>query len=140
MIRVPALRDRVDDTQLLSAVILEEECGRLGRPPVRLSPRSLELLTGYDWPGNVTELRAVVKAGLASAPRRVIRPVDLSAVASLREGACRTSTLEKLERDQIEEALKQTSGNKSLAARLLGIARGTIYRKLDRVEASRRRP
>jgi len=140
VIRVPALRDRVDDTQLLSAAILEEECGRLGRPPVRLSPRSLELLTGYDWPGNVTELRAVVQAGLASAPRRVIRPVDLSAVASLREGAGRTSPLEKLERDQIEEALKKTSGNKSRAARLLGIGRGTIYRKLDRMKTNRRRP
>ncbi len=139
VIRVPALRDRVDDTQLLSAAILEAECGRLGRPPVRLSPRSLELLTSYDWPGNVTELHAVVQAGLASAPRRVIRPADLSGFASLREGAGMTSTLEKLERDQIEEALKKTSGNKSRAARLLGIGRGTIYRKLDRMEASRRR-
>jgi len=139
VIRIPALRERVDDLQVLSAAILEEECGRLERPLARLSPRSLELLTSYDWPGNVTELRAVLQAGLVSAPRRVIRPVDLSGFASLHAATGSTSTLEKLESDQIEEALKKTSGNKSLAARILGIGRGTIYRKLDRMKASRQR-
>jgi len=139
-IRVPALRDRAEDTQLLAAHMLAAECVRLGRRPLRLSPRSLELLAGYDWPGNVSELHAVLKVALGAASRTVIRPKDLAGIPSLGAGNGRTSTLEKLERDQIEEALKKTSGNKSRAARMLGIGRGTIYRKLDRINASRQRP
>ncbi len=140
VLRVPPLRERADDTELLAAHILDAECVRLGRPLMRLSPRSLELLTGHDWPGNVTELRAVLQGAVASAKGRVISPHDLAEFTSLGATPGQVRTLEELERCQIEAALKRTSGNKSRAARLLGIPRSTFYRKIGARKGSQRRP
>ena len=95
------------------------------------------MLESYDWPGNVRELQGVVERAVVLCRRDVIEPDDLP--ASVRAGGETEGThitvqlgtsLDDIERRVIRETLRMTKGNKQLAARLLGIATRTIYRKL----------
>jgi len=136
VIHVPTLRERVEDAELLSAHILQSECRRLRRPLARLSPRSLELLTGHDWPGNVEELQTLLHAAVADAKHRVIMPGDLAALVASRGRAWPLPTMEEVETAQIEAALTRTLGNRARAARMLGIPRSTFYRKVAALKRS----
>lgn len=134
VLTLPRLRDRVEDIPLLASHFLQKVCENLKKPPRRLSPRAMELLTGYAWPGNVRELENVIEHAVIFSPREVIRPKDLTrSVAGLFRDEY-PDTLEDLEKRHIEEILKRTSGNKVHAAKILGIPRSSLYRKLRRFE------
>ena len=127
------LRERVEDIPLLASDFLLRVCEKLKKPARHLSPRSLELLTGYSWPGNVRELENVIEHAVIFSPREVIRPKDLArCVASLFQDE-HPDTLDALEKRHIQAVLKRTSGNKVHAARILGIPRSSLYRKLKRI-------
>ncbi|HEY3176856.1 MAG TPA: sigma-54 dependent transcriptional regulator [Candidatus Polarisedimenticolia bacterium] len=134
VLMLPKLSGRVEDIPLLAAHFLQKACENLRKPPRRLSPRAMELLTGYSWPGNVRELENVIEHAVIFSPREVIRPKDLSrSVAGLlRDG--HPDTLVELEKRHIGEILKRTSGNKVHAARILGIPRSSLYRKIKRFD------
>jgi len=130
---LPRLRERVEDIPLLASQFLQKSCEKRKMPPRQLSPRSLELLTGYSWPGNVRELENVIEHAVIFSPREVIRPKDLArCVANLFQDE-HPDTLDELEKRHIQDILKRTSGNKVHAARLLGIPRSSLYRKLKRI-------
>jgi DNA-binding NtrC family response regulator len=149
-ITVPPLRDRRDDVPLLVAHVLTELAAKGGGPRL-IEPVALEALLAHDWPGNVRELQNVIvrarlacdgsTIGLAHLPlalrqprRRRSSPPAAHALqaATSDEGAGATIiTLRELERRQIKRALRATNGNMSRAARLLGIGRATLYRKLE---------
>jgi len=118
---VPALRARTEDLPDIAAALV---------PGTRLSLAARTLLARYDWPGNVTELHAVVRCAAAAAAGAPIAPDHLP--PALRAAASRPhlSELERAERSAIVEALRSTDGNRSRAAALLGIGRATLYRKL----------
>jgi len=136
-IRVPPLRERPDDLLPLVAHFLEKHGRLLRRPGCTLAPGVIEALRRHAWPGNVRELENVIERGLVMSRDDVIGEDDLP--ESLRGGPARTSedpetsirTLADVERDHIVTAIRRLGGNKAAAARVLGLDRKTLYRKLE---------
>ena len=149
-IHVPPLRDRREEIPHLSTFFLRESSERLGKPGVRLAPETLDLFDGFQWPGNVRQLRnevqravaMVVPGGLITPD--VLSPVFSAAVDRATEVAARvpgrrktlSSAVETLERDLIEGALARSSGNISETARSLGLTRRGLYLKMQRLGVS----
>ena len=121
---VPPLRHREQDLPELVAEMLRA-IGTI-RP---VSPAALRLLGRHDWPGNLAELRDVLRSAVARRPAGPIEAHDLPA-SFASPTARRLSTMEAVERDAIVSALRDAEGNKVRAAESLGISRATLYRKL----------
>jgi two-component system, NtrC family, response regulator AtoC len=139
-ISLPPLRDRKEDIALIARQCLVESVSEHGRVKV-LSPDSLETLYLHRWPGNVRELRNVIeRAVILSGDERTIRPEHLliqrrtAASAPDSAGEIRIprtgKSLAAVEREAILIALRLTNGNRSAAARMLGISRPRLARKL----------
>ncbi len=134
-IRVPPLRERREDILPLARHFGEQLKARLGLPQFVLDSTCLDALQAHDWPGNVRELEnALERAAILSEDGR-IRPEYLpTAIAGPRRRAAGVEgdrTLEAVERDHIESVLEQCGGNRSQAARILGISPTTLWRKLQ---------
>lgn len=123
---LPPLRYRGTDITGLTAELLAELAPNRD---VQLSAGALRMLGRYRWPGNVTQLSQALVEALARRPVGVIEVADLPAYC---QTAPRTSmrVLDGLERDAIVGALRETGGNRVVAAAALGIARSTLYRKI----------
>ena len=139
--RVPPLRERLDDIPILAQHLVARLSQDLGRKPPALPPRTLKRLAEYPWPGNVRELRNVLeRAMLISATRDEIRANDLlienaeAAVLSSSGGLptreWEIQPLERLIGDYAKAAVDATGGNVRKAARLLQISPSTLYAKL----------
>jgi two-component system response regulator HydG len=135
-LHLPALRERAVDVPLLAEAFLEEAVAAHGLPPRRLTAQALAVLRAYDWPGNVRELRHAMESAAVLASGEVVTEADLPPQLStlttgrLRAAATAGTTLAELERTYIDEVLRRTRGNKSAAARILGIHRKTLHEKL----------
>jgi sigma-54 dependent transcriptional regulator, acetoin dehydrogenase operon transcriptional activator AcoR len=125
--RVPALRYRNDEIGELALSILRELAARRS---VRLSLQVVRVLEGYAWPGNVSELQDVLRYVLARKPVGEIQPPDLPRLCFQREPR-KMSMLEAAQCDAIIHALYESRGNRYKAAAMLGIARSSLYRKID---------
>jgi DNA-binding NtrC family response regulator len=141
-LRIPPLRDRRQDVPLLVAHFLER-IGREAGMEKTIADESLKALLNYDWPGNVRELENSLEraCALTSANEIQVRdlptqiysaPVELMAVSQPTNGIVPMAELEK---QTILNALTQVNGDKMLAARLLGIGKTTLYRKLKEYES-----
>jgi two-component system response regulator HydG len=137
-IRIPPLRDRIEDVPLLADHFLRLYSGKHGKPASGLTDEALHLMSNYGWPGNVRELENAVERAVVLCRGDRVGADDLP--PELRDpqaGHGRQVTfsvgtpLEEVERRMILETLKFTRGDKRLAADLLGIATRTIYRKLE---------
>jgi len=137
-IRLPALRDRRDDVAFLAEVLAAEESERLGVAARRFDAEALALLLKHSWPANVRELREAVRQGVRRSMGDAIRPEHLPAAvrAGARAGIAREPdrlpTLAEAEAELVGLALEDAEGNKTLAARRLGIDRKRLYRKIRR--------
>jgi DNA-binding NtrC family response regulator len=136
-IEVPPLRERREDILPLVDSILRRTCDRLKRGPVSLSSSMSRRLLSQDWPGNVRELantieRAVVLADEGGAVvDDLLLPGELPDAGDLlRSGAVRGLPLAEVERAYVRAVVDGAGGNKAAAARILGIDRRTLYRKL----------
>ena len=142
-IRIPALRERKDDIQLLAMHFLKTYADKNQKEIEGFSEDAMLALTSYDWPGNVRELenaveRAVVFTSGPLVPLSVL-PQNVSAFGDSKHSLTFKigTPLRELERKAIEITLQHTRGDKNLTARLLGVATRTIYRHLEReAEAS----
>ena len=137
-IRIPALRERKDDVQLLAMHFLKLYADKNNKPIDGFTEDSMLALTSYDWPGNVRELenaieRAVVFTNGKQIPLSVL-PQSVSAFAESRHSLTFKigTPLRELERKAIDITLQHTRGDKNMAARMLGIATRTIYRHLEK--------
>jgi DNA-binding NtrC family response regulator len=136
-IRMPQLRDHLEDLSVLMSAFLEsaaEWTGVRASEATRFDEAAMQALRAHPWPGNVRELRNLV---LRAAMRRPGGRIDRALVeALLRENsptAARTSgSLEEIERHTIHNALRDCHGNRRAAARRLGIAESTLYEKIRR--------
>ena len=133
---VPPLRDRSSDVPALVKHFLEQCRSRVERGPRAVSDSAVRRLVEFDWPGNVRQLRNVVERSFALCPGVSIEPEHLpdevvGRAAEMRDAG---SVLERSERRQIQDALSAASGNKSEAARQLGIDRKQLYRKMKRLQ------
>lgn len=139
IIQVPPLRDRKDDIPILTEYFLEKHAKKGSRKVV--SKQVMNFLIDYHWPGNVRELANVIeRAVLISADRNEIVHDDLPQtifIPSFAESGRRqaltldTLRLDSMEKEHIEKVLELSGGNKSKAARLLGISRKKLYQKID---------
>jgi two-component system response regulator HydG len=139
-IQVPPLRDRRDDISLLAQHFVQIYADKNGKRISGCTRRALDLLSDYPWPGNVRELenaveRAVVLSrdssiGEDDLPREV-REVGAPGLGAPALSFPVGTPLSEIEMRVIQETLKQTRGDKRLAAKLLGIATRTIYRRLE---------
>ena len=142
-IRIPPLRERREDIPLLA----EHFAAKHGRPEgATVSPAARDLLLAYDWPGNVRELENVVARALALNPSGVITPDDLPEHLRGARPAPPGGTsflasdrppLAELDRRYASQVLRETGGNKTRAAEILGIDRKTLYRILGEGEETR---
>lgn len=142
-IHMPPLRSRGNDTLLLAQYFIKSASKRCGKEVMSLSESAAEKLLDYDWPGNVRELENCIERAVTltrfervmveDLPEKVrkYRSSDLVIAADDPE---QLLPLEELERRYIRRVLKAVDGNKSQAARVLGLDRRTLYRKLERYE------
>ncbi len=137
-IRIPPLRDRIEDVPLLADHFLRMYAVKHNKRPGGFTDAALHLMGNYGWPGNVRELENAVERAVVLCRGNLVDVDDLP--VELRDpqaGHGRQVTfsvgtpLEEVERRMIMETLKFTRGDKRLAADLLGIATRTIYRKLE---------
>jgi transcriptional regulator with PAS, ATPase and Fis domain len=145
-VEIPALRDRGEDTILLATRFLQEVAVEQGRPVKLLAPDAVDALRAHDWPGNVRELRNVVeRSEILSGAEGVIRARHLMIQRrTLRSGideadsigeivlARAGTSLAEIEVEAARLTLAHTRGNRSAAARMLGISRPTLARLLQR--------
>ncbi len=142
-IEVPPLRERPEDVRLMAEHFIAQFCRELARPPVRLHPDALRMMLDYRWPGNVRELRNLVERVVLLEAEDEIRPEHLPAELSGRQAGGPAAAgiagvfppgvvrpLVELEKLAIAHALSVCSGNKTLAAKQLGISRQTLRTKL----------
>ncbi len=137
-LHLPPLRDRDDDIGLLIDFFLDHFRRLHGRPNLNLTDAARTKLLTYHWPGNIRQLRNVLDSAVVLADDDSIRPHDLA----LRDAGTSSTELETLRIDEwekrlITEALNRTSDNVPEAAKLLGIGRATLYRKIEQYHIER---
>ncbi|MFN0119639.1 MAG: sigma 54-interacting transcriptional regulator, partial [Blastocatellia bacterium] len=138
-ISVPPLRDRPEDIYPLTVHFIDHYQQRSGRRVQGISDRALHILKAYDWPGNIRELENCIERAVIVAAGRTITEHDLPEPLRAHAGVAPHSvieiplptSLENIEQRVIEQTLLHTGGDKTHAARLLGIGRKTLYRKLE---------
>ncbi len=129
-IRLPALRDRREDIPRLAAHFLARIAAREGRPPVNLARDAVHSLVGYAFPGNVRELENLLEGAVALSAGRTLAAEDLQFGAARSEAPLTgSSELRAIEQAHIRRILASVKGNKSRAAKILGVSRRTLYRK-----------
>jgi transcriptional regulator with PAS, ATPase and Fis domain len=135
-IKVPALRERTEDLPELAQAFVRAYAARHGRPANDISPEALSLLKEYEFPGNVRELANTIERAVIVSRDRQIDVVDLPesirASVRLRQRRDQPLSLAAVEAEYVEQILAAARGNKTEAARILGISRKNLYEKLAR--------
>ena len=142
-LHMPPLRDRREDIPMLIEYFIKTLNQELGRKIKGISPQAEQLLVNYDWPGNVRELRNTLERAMALTMHEVLEVEDFNSFpgsdAPARRGveAVTVGTLAEAvaqaEKEAIRNALSYTNHNKVAAARLLGIHRSLLYRKMKQL-------
>jgi len=138
-VKLPALRERKGDIPLLVNAFLEKFSDP-GRPTRTIAEEAMARLMAYDWPGNVRELENAIERAVALGSGPILHVGDLPSNLQYGTGdrlpeSDEILPLEELERRAILRALRESGGDKLAAARLLGIGKTTLYRKLKQYEA-----
>jgi DNA-binding NtrC family response regulator len=138
-IKIPPLRERKTDIPLLANAFLEKFADPDGAPR-RLSEEALRCLMAYDWPGNVRELENAIERAVALGPGPNLQLNDLPSNLQYGNGSRpldddKFVPLDTMERRAIFRALQEAGGDKVVAARMLGIGKTTLYRKLKYYES-----
>jgi len=145
-ITIPPLRERREDIPPLAEHFLREYRAELGSPVTRISPEAMRKLVDYDWPGNVRELENVIERALVLATGEALQPDDIRLDFAPRRGGTASDsatesmaflaegvTLDEHEKQLIREALRRANGNKSQAARMLGLTRNALRYRLSQM-------
>lgn len=135
-LHLPPLRERGADVSLLVEFFLNHFRREHGRPTLGVSAAARERLLTYHWPGNVRQLRNVIDSAVVMAEGDEITPADLALRDAGRE-VLDTLSIEAWEKKLIVAALERTSGSVPDAAKLLGIGRATLYRKIEQYRIER---
>src|SRR5579871_6738466 len=139
-IDIAPLRERREDIPDLVNLFVSRFSGESGKPVEGISPEAMQILVNYHWPGNVRELQNIVERACALAKGNVIEASDIhldvrptkagnGAPGFLPDGM----TLEQWEDEMVQEALRRANGNKSQAARLLGLSRNALRYRLSKI-------
>jgi DNA-binding NtrC family response regulator len=139
---VPPLRERRDDLPSLVLLAIDRACRVLGRETVGIEQPAIDALLAHDWPGNLRELQHVIDRAVARAEGPKVRRSDLPALSGTSIEAVDPfdGTYADVEKRMLEHALARAAGNKSEAARLLGLKRSTFADKLRRYDLDPEKP
>jgi len=129
-IRIPPLRDRQSDVLPLAAAFLEDIGRSFGRPPAGLTPDAKKALLAHDWPGNVRELHNALERAVILSDGGLITNQHLSLHTERQAVTAETTDLTAVERQTIEQVMRELRGNKSKAAKRLGLTRTQLYGRL----------
>jgi DNA-binding NtrC family response regulator len=139
-IDIAPLRERKEDIPDLANLFIARFCGDAGKPVEGITPDAMQILVGYHWPGNVRELQNILERACALAKGTVLDVADIHIDVRPSKGADAGNhflpegmTLERWEDEMIQEALKRANGNKSQAARLLGLSRNALRYRLSKI-------
>jgi DNA-binding NtrC family response regulator len=134
VLEVPPLRDRGDDIVLLAKHFLKEYANKYEKYNLKFSNKSLDKLLKYNWPGNVRELRHTIEKAVILCDSDILKPEDfiLSQTAQLPSDQMKSLTLSEIEKNALQTALDRNSGSVLKASKELGIARQTMYNKMQK--------
>ncbi len=143
-IALPPLRERREDIAYLTAAFVKEFAKRFNKPLVGMSPGAERLLQNAPWPGNIRELRNTLERACMLSEghilserevRSVLGAVGRSPASPDPQGAASSATppepAPEIDREKVQQILQTVGGNKSAAARMLGVSRRALYRRLD---------
>jgi DNA-binding NtrC family response regulator len=132
-IKMPPLRERHGDVPLLGQFFVERANERFGTS-AKLTESGVRALSEYTWPGNVRQMQHLIeRLCILATGARIDDWAVREAIGTMQPGEGATETLADTEADQIRKVLAASGGNKSRAAKILGIERKTLYRKLERM-------
>jgi len=138
-ISLPALRDRAQDIPGFAEYFLKEAAAEIGSDVTGISDAAMTILTGYDWPGNIRQLRNCIRTMVVMCDRKELDvadiPPEIHQVRQLAAGSRVPAglagvSLNELEKQAILDTLAKTKGNREQAAKILGIGERTLYRKI----------
>jgi two-component system response regulator HydG len=136
---LPPLRERREDIILMVANFVYHCCNQYQKPLKKLTSSVKALFLDYHWPGNIRELRSVIESSVMVSDGEYITisdlPMNLQQYATGRREEIGTKAIRNIEEGEktlIEDALRQTNGNKAKAAEALGISTRTLYRKIEK--------
>ena len=145
-ITMPPLRERREDFPAIVRYVLIDICAKLKLPPKRASSQAVALLSALPWPGNLDELRALLRALVLKVPDGIIRQADVLANIRLEGGPTMVlyggslkQARERFEREYVAGVLEQHHGRMAGAAKALGIQRTNLYRKVRQLAVKRPR-
>jgi DNA-binding NtrC family response regulator len=139
-IKLPSLSNRDGDIPLLAYHFLTQKCKAMNKDVQSIARESMELLCQYTWPGNIRELENVIERAVALASGPEIQAGDLPeyisnlSVETYRRRDSEFPTLEEQEKNYIKWVLDKCDGNKTKAAKIMGIDRVSLWRKIKRFE------
>jgi DNA-binding NtrC family response regulator len=139
-INIPPLREHKEDIPALANFFLEKFAREYGRPLQGITPQAMKLLTDFHWPGNVRELENAIERGVTLSTGTSLDVADIQLDVAPARNAAGASfdlppgmTLEQWEEEAIRNALRQANGNKSQAARTLGLSRNALRYRLSQL-------
>jgi transcriptional regulator with PAS, ATPase and Fis domain len=139
-IDIPPLRERKEDIPPLAEFFLAKFASESGKPVRRITPQAMQSLVDFHWPGNVRELQNIIERGVTLSSGEMLDAADIRldrpnarAAAEATPVLPRGFTLEQWEDEMIREALRQANGNKSQAARSLGLSRNALRYRLSKI-------
>ena len=148
-LRLPPLRERLEDLPQLCAFLLEEQTRRTGRRGMKVTAEGIARLSAYDWPGNIRELANAIERATILAGGGPILPEHLPTQQPIRRPQGSTQgahagphfqipegspTLRDIEMKYIQVILEKHNGNKPAASRELGISLKTLYNKINQLQ------
>jgi len=137
-IRLPPLRERLDDIPLLVSALMARIASRIGRAALKVPPSVMAGFQTYDWPGNVRELENLLTQVMVQARSRVLtpdllpKPLSRPIAESGQGGNIPLKTLEEVEAEHVQRVLDHTGGHKGQACAILGISRPALDRKISK--------
>ena len=134
-IKVPPLRERDDDIEVLTDFFLQKFAAKYGKPGLTIEPGVLAKLEGHSWPGNIRELRHTIERAVILCEGNVLRSQDFLMQPSTPNQNLDLSniSLEEMEELLIRRTLDSNGGNYTAAAQQLGISRQTLYNKMVKI-------
>ena len=139
-LKLPSLRERVEDIEELSNQLRIKICKKYGIYSECISSEAIDYLKSYNWPGNIRELENVIErainlldADISIMPKHLPEKIIKSKMKKYSlENNYLKDVVETIEKDLIMECIKKTGGNKNKAAKILGLSRAGLYKKLNR--------
>jgi two-component system response regulator HydG len=134
-VHLPPLRERLEDIPILTSHFIEMYCKKYRKPLKQIPSATVKKLQQYGWPGNVRELQHAIERAIIMSDGNQLQPDDfffLQGQINSAQPKADSLNLDEIERDMIQKAISKHNGNIAKAAKELGLARATLYRRLEK--------